>query len=152
MSISCPYCETDSVQSLAMAYQSGLSHVSSKSKGTGAGTSGGHALVFSQDSASSGISQTALSQRAAPPEKRSYLAIILLCAGLYLALGISGLLVSIFSETIGSWMKTGGLICLLSMPVPLFFAFRFSGTQYPALLTQWNRTFICLKCGGEFTP
>lgn len=71
MELACPSCKSDNTQRLAVIYEGGLSDINTKSKGTAIGFGRGGIGVGVGGSKTTGTSQTAASQRAAPPQKKT---------------------------------------------------------------------------------
>ena len=72
MSWSCSKCKSESIQKLSVVFESGLSSIATTSSGTGFGIGGGGLSLGAGSMATTGKSQTALSKKAAPPEKYRY--------------------------------------------------------------------------------
>lgn len=135
--INCPSCQSDNVQSYPIAFESGLSDINTKTSGV---SFGGAGLNFGKGK-TKGKSQTALSQRTAPPRKLSYLTpfvsgiIATIIVSFMLPLHLMDLQYAAFAAV------TGGLI---------FRAYKFNSGKWPALFEMWQKSFICHKCGHTF--
>lgn len=134
--IACSRCQSDNVQKLSMAYESGISDVNTKTKGF---SLGGGGLNFG-GAKTKGTSQTALSKRTAPPRKYSYVWPFIF--GL-----LSAFITDVFLPTPPFVTKivfvgvVGGL---------LFRSISFNRNQWPSLYKIWSNSFICGKCGEIF--
>lgn len=136
--IVCSSCQSDNVQKLSLAYESGISDVNTKTKGV---SFGGGGLNFG-GAKTKGTSQTALSKRTAPPRKYSYIKPLLI-----------GLLASFIAD-----------IALTSLNIPwlgyavlavvsgglLYRSYLYNHNQWPALYNSWSNSFICHKCGAIY--
>lgn len=133
--INCSKCQSDNVQKLSLAYESGLSDVNTKTNGF---SFGGAGLNFG-GARTKGTSQTALSMRAAPPRKYSYIKPVLI-----------GLLASVIVEI---WLSTTLLtnaVLVVTSGGLLYRSFLYNRNQWPALHNSWRNSFICHKCGAIY--
>lgn len=134
--INCPNCESGNVQSYQVAFESGLSDVNTKSSGF---SFGGAGLNFGSGK-TKGTSQTAMSQKTAPPRKFSYIRPFII--GLIVAFVTSFFIREpAFLPNIVFVAVTGGLV---------YRAYSFNSKQWPELRQAWEKSFICHKCGHSF--
>lgn len=141
----CPYCQSENIQSYNIAYAGGFSNVNGVTTGVGIGM-GGRVGVGVGNTV--GTQQTALSMMAAPPEKKSTTGLFIKGAiGIYFGLGLI-LLVSGFSKSNWSLIIYFGAYAIL-----LYIIHRrtvWNREVYPQLRKDWERTYICLRCGNKF--
>lgn len=146
MSIACPKCNDENVQRLSVAFESGISDVHTSTSGTAIGFGRGGIGIGIGSSKTQGTAQTALSQRAAPPQKASYLRIVKYWfIGALIGAVVLGILnVSKFIEDLFGY----GIFIVAAFA--LLQAFSFNKNQWPGLFQKWQQSYICLKCGNIF--
>jgi len=138
VAIQCPQCESEQVQRVSVAYQSGVSTVQSHTVGVGLVAGGALGVGGAK---TRGTQQSALSQSLAPPSKRRMRGgIILAVVGLFSLLAAPG------------GEKITGLILLLGGCAWAYPSYRYNHQQYPALMNQWHAEFFCNVCGHIFNP
>ncbi len=137
MGIQCPACASEQVQSVPMAYSSGISSVNGYVAGVGgAGGRMGGGGGFTQ-----GTQQTRLSQQLTPPRRKLWqgpFAIMFVGLLLLYAPGIGSKLAGLAIMAIGVWR----MIALR----------RYNRTELPRLHQKWESMFICHTCGALFDP
>ena len=145
MDLACPKCSTTEVRKLSLIYNEGLSIINTVSHGTGAAVGSGGGMAFgSHSSHTTGRQQTGLSKQAAPPEKKHWI-LWSSCAVVCGFIALSGL----------SHPGFGTLVAIGLAVLSVRFALK--GKEYnaqvlPGLLQQWDRSFMCNRCGEKFVP
>lgn len=131
-----PKCGSTSIQRCAMVFQSGTSRSTGFTSGVGVATGGGLGVFgASTETASS----TLLAEQLAPPAKRGvglWAFMIIIGVGMLISkvwwlvlLGLALIIIAVFfSRKIGKWNKT----------------------EYPKLLSDWEHSWVCHKCGHVF--
>ena len=133
----CPYCQSENIQSYNIAYASGFSNVSGVTTGVGVGV--GNTV---------GTQQTVLSMMATPPKKKSTTSLFIMgTLGIYFGLGLV-LLVSGLSKSNWSLLLYIGAYAILIYAIHRRTVW--NRTVYPQLRRDWERTYICLRCGNKF--
>ena len=145
---SCPACGSDNTQRLSTVYMAGVSQFSAVTNGFGwAGRFGG------ASGWTTGVSQTQMSEMAAPPKKKSYRGgiLLLLCAP-FIGPAPFALL-----ERLNGVRPLYEKMAVVTGTVLLIAAFLWLGSTYiynkqvwPRLCTEWHRRFVCLRCGMMF--
>ena len=131
----CPYCQSENIQSYNIAYASGFSNVSGVTTGVGVGNT-------------VGTQQTVLSMMATPPKKKSTTSLFIMgTLGIYFGLGLV-LLVSGLSKSNWSLLLYIGAYAILIYAIHRRTVW--NRTVYPQLRRDWERTYICLRCGNKF--
>ena len=152
MSFTCPQCADTNTQRLAIAYESGFANVTAHSTGPVVGFGSGGVRVGVGSATTVGTSQTALSQRAAPPEKASrfwaIVCFVLSAPGVFLTMLV------LFVHPI-QFLFHGGFVALLNPFLWLgYFLNRkanlYNKNEWPPLWEKWNKRFVCLRCGHIF--
>lgn len=147
MSHACPSCKDENTQRLSLAYESGRSDVNSHSRGVGVGIGRGGIGVGVGGSKTRGTSQTELSKKAAPPNKKSYWRIVKIW-----------FVCTIVAQLVGGMMNSSWLTnvsVLATSGAALYFsylAYKFNNKDWPVLVKNWQETFMCSRCGHNFIP
>lgn len=147
MSHACPSCKDENTQRLSLAYESGLSDVNTRSSGVGVGIGRGGIGVGVGGSKTKGTSQTELSKKAAPPNKKSYWRIVkiwFVCV-IVVELMASGAHSELLKTVIG-------LAALSALFYFCYQAYKFNSSEWPMLAKSWQETFMCSRCGHNFIP
>ena len=145
---SCPSCGSENTQRLSTLYMAGVARFSAVTNGFGwaGGLAGGTSWT-------TGISQTQMSEMAAPPPKKSYRGgiLLLLCAP-FIGPAPFALL-----ESLKGVRPLYEKMAVVTGTVLLIAAFLWLGSTYvynkqvwPRLRTEWHRRFVCLRCGMMF--
>jgi hypothetical protein len=151
MDLRCPKCNSTDLKKVSLAYQEGLygSHARTRLSAALVGGNGPDLVVGRATTQTS--HQSALSKRLSPPAKWSYLKVgswsilAFLCVG-WLVFYINT--VTTNSSTVSSPPLTlfvlisGAIFALL-----LFFAWRHNHSIYQTQYAQWDKSFICERCG-----
>lgn len=141
----CPYCQSENIQSYNIAYASGFSNVSGVTTGVGVGMSGRVGVGVGN---TVGTQQTVLSMMAPPPKKKSTTSLFIMgTLGIYFGLGLV-LLVSGLSKSNWSLLLYIGAYAILIYAIHRRTVW--NRTVYPQLRRDWERTYICLRCGNKF--
>ncbi len=145
---SCPTCGSENTQRLSSAYMSGVSSLSAVMSGFGwaGGPAGGSGWL-------TGVSQTQISEIAAPPPKKRYRgALLLFLSSPFLGPAPFALLESMngvrpIYEDMAVVLGTGFLIAALLW---LGSAYIYNKRVWPTRCREWHRRFLCLRCGMIF--
>lgn len=147
MDLNCPSCKNENTQKLSAVYESGLSNTQSKTRGAGLGLGRGGLSVGVGTASTSGISQTAASQRAAPPQKKTFLKPLLKIFGL-----------AVVAAFVSSAMHMTGLEIVVQLAwiagsvAWIYYALRYNATTWVALNEEWHSAFMCQRCNHVFLP
>ena len=145
MKYECPSCHSENIQKLSIVYESGISDINTTSKGTAVGIGSGGLGIGVGAKETKGTSQTAASQRAAPPLKMKYLKPI----GFILVLFI---IVSIFIDTHSNIIKSILSYGFMASSIAwIYYAFQYNKKTWPPLKITWDRSFLCNRCSKQFT-
>lgn len=166
----CPKCGSDSTGKFSALHEGGTSHVSSSSSHVAvAFTGGGRLTPVLGGSSTSGIQQTEIAKKTAPPEERSVFGMgcflgSLLVVGPILALiaAYLGAVVGfvIFGERGGAAL--GPLVLLTAFGAYALACWkawqkgkadkRWNAETLPRLREEWSRKWLCMRCGEPFMP
>ncbi len=145
MDLNCPSCKSENTQRLAVIHESGISQVNSKTGGIGIGIGRGGLAVGVGKASTAGTSQTAMSQRVAPPQKKPYVKPLLwiFLAYIVTALGVSSAGSNLLSSIVAiAWLGASGAW--------IYHAVQFNFKIWPALTSKWENTFMCQRCNHQF--
>jgi hypothetical protein len=140
--LSCPSCKSDATQKLSLVFENGLSDVSTTSRSVGIGVGRGGLAVGGGKTKTEGTSQTAASQKAAPPAKKPYLKpllyifVAMIIANIFLTGPVLGPIVFL------AWL--GGSAAYI------FTTRKYNSEVWPDMYSQWDRSFVCTRCSHSF--
>ena len=139
---SCPYCHSDNTQSLEMAYLTGTTR--SNGYMVGGGLAGGGFGIGA--GATGGLSQTELAAKLTPPDKMDALEPVVWCV-------MSGLFFWFLEYLIVDWEWLGRVFCALGIiaaGVWIYWAHQYNKYTLPEEKREYNRSYICYRCGRIF--
>ena len=150
MDLRCTQCGSTYLKKVSLAYQQGLFHVRTRGRLLG--------LVFGNDgpsfvtgaTASKGTHQTHLSSLLTPPERCSYLR-LLLRFGVAAFLGFVACVIFVIVSTppVSSVpIKLMVFVAPIAFCVCGLLAWRHNNLVYPVQFARWNHSFLCEKCGA----
>ena len=91
-----------------------------------------------------GVSQTAMSKKAAPPEKKRYAKPLVTMFALYAVM-------SIMASGTPAFANMAALVWLCSSVAWIAYASNYNSTTWPPLKAVWDRAYLCNRCGHMFT-
>ena len=151
MELQCPNCRSADLKKVSLAYQEGLQRVSTRTRlrGVVVGSDGPDVVVGR--ATTKGTQQTEISKALTPPRKWSYLKLFGWSVLVFLSVGwlviyihavtTNSSTVSSISFTIHTVVSSGVFIALFA------FFWRHNSVKYPQEYAQWNRSFLCERCG-----
>jgi hypothetical protein len=155
MKVTCPKCESEDVQRLAMIYQHGTA--TSVSTGSTLGAVGDDLAVAG--TVTSGKQQSLLAQQAAPPQPRGNSGCLLITGILLVAFGLLAPFVTVTRMAdnrdvsllpVGIVVIVVGIILLVLSRARVRNNAEYNRTTYARLKERWDRTWLCLRCGSRF--
>ncbi len=164
---SCPRCQSENFQSFPIIFESGTSSSHFSAVGIGVGSGNYHdATIYG----GSGQTRSALANRVAPPSRADSTGAVLLLVFsvvLFMIVAVGGVfLYSIWRDAKTEHATEASLLCAVIFLAPclvlgLFFfsksqrdiakAARFNESRWPRLYDEWERSFLCLRCGFDWT-
>lgn len=144
MDLNCPKCHSENTQRLSQAFENGLSHINTASKGVGIGVGPDGIGVGVGGAKTSGTSQTAASQRAAPPAKMTYLNPLI---GIFVMALVGVLFAGIIWKPLGFFAQ---LFWVVGSIAYIYRAYQFNAKTWPLLLQDWQNTYVCKRCDHAF--
>lgn len=135
----CTSCKSDNIQRLSVIYEGGLSDINTKSKATGIGFGRGGIGIGFGASKTKGTAQTASSQRAAPPNKKTYFKplLLILVASWVLMVFLGN---STFATIIDDIFLVGAAAGWI------YYAYQYNSNQWPKLKAIWDHSYLCNRC------
>ncbi len=145
----CPQCGSGNIQRLEMIYDAGTQHLSATSSTLATGYSHGELVTGTANTTTTGIAQTTLAAKVAPPRKKSLIfpvfAILIGCETpiwffafvrhptlqMFLMMGMAG--------AAGFW----GVRSFMNNRA-------FNNVTLPQLMQQWRMSWMCRMCGAIF--
>ncbi len=159
MTFDCPKCGSASTQKLSAIYEAGTATIQTGSTHLGVGLTGDGFVPVLGSSSTSGVQQSELAKRAAPPGKKG-----IGCGeigAVLVAPPLLGLLAVFLCFVIGwdsaaDWVCPGvsgiGFVLLLTgLVVAGREAARYNATEWPSLQSKWERSWYCHRCAQMFT-
>lgn len=141
----CPNCGSENIQRFSVAYQGGAADIDTTTHSAGIGFGGGGIGIGGAKHHTTGVQMTQLAQEVAPPRKRKYW-VPLMCAI------IAGVIVSIVAGMISDSLSFLGYIAFAAVMYVMGYQKTYLfNKQVPEWYAQWERSWICLKCGHKFT-
>ena len=151
MDLRCPKCNSTDLKKVSLAYEEGLfrSEGRTRLRAVAVG-SGGPDLVVGR-ATTRGTEKSALSKKLTPPAKWSYLKIIgwsglvFLCASclVFYVNTVTTNATTVSSAPLTFFALISGAIFALL----LFLAWRHNHSIYKTQYAQWDKSFICERCG-----
>jgi hypothetical protein len=152
MDLHCPNCNSTDLKKVSLAYQEGLQRVSTRTRvrGVVVGTEGPDVVVGR--ATTKGTQQTEISRALTPPKKWSYLRLFGWSVLVFLSVGWIVFYVNTITRNASSVSSVPLTIySLLSAGVfvVLFLVYwKHNHSSYPRQCAQWDRSFICERCGA----
>jgi hypothetical protein len=147
MDLTCPNCHSDSTQRLSAVFESGISTVNNQTRGSGIGLGRGGLAVGVGLASTTGRSQTAISQRAAPPAKKPYLIPVLKIFGAFVVTSVA---ISALGVALLGFVAT--LAWIAATASWIYRAAQYNTTTWPLAMQQWQNSFMCHRCNHVFLP
>jgi hypothetical protein len=150
MDLRCLNCNSRDLKKVSLAYQEGLSRVTTRSRLGGFLVGEAGPAIVTGMSVERGIRQTDLSKSLSPPLKWSYIRLVvrfflLTCAAFF------AYVIFVAASTPPVSTLPMKLYVFSSPVVFLFFSFaiwRHNHVVYPRQYSAWDRSFICQWCGA----
>ena len=151
MELQCPNCKGTDLKKVSLAYQEGLQRVSTRTRirGVVVGSDGPDVVVGR--ATTKGIQQTEISKALSPPKKWSYLKLLGWSVLVFLSFGWVVFYVNAItknSSSVSSVPLTVYAVLSAGVFVALFLVYwKHNHSTYPRQYAQWDRSFICERCG-----
>jgi len=152
MDLRCPKCNSSDLKKVSLAYHEGLYQTEGRTRLRVVAVGGGGPDLVVGRATTRGSHQSALSKKLTPPVKWSYLKVIGWSVLVFLSAGwlvFYGNTVTTNATTVSSAPLTFfALISGVIFALLLFLAWRHNHSIYQKRFAEWDRTFICQRCGA----
>jgi hypothetical protein len=151
MELCCPKCNSTDLKKVSLVYQEGAFRTEGQNRILAAVIGGSGADVLVGKSSTRTSRQSALSKRLSPPMRWSYRRLVfwsalIVTSGGWLVFYINTIATkttSLSSSPLSGYVLTAGVI----LGFVLALALRHNHSVYPKQLLEWDRSFICPRCG-----
>ena len=154
MDLRCPKCNSTDLKKVSLAYQEGLYRSESRSRLRGVVVGGGGPDMVVGRTTTQGSQQSALSRKLSPPVKWSYgklvfwSVLVFVCGG-WLVFYVNTITKN--ATTVTSPALTAyALIASVIFVVLLLLVGRRNHSTYARGYADWDRSFVCQRCGTVF--
>ena len=150
MDLHCPNCNGTDLKKVSLAHQEGLYRVDSHTRLRGVVVGEGGPNVVVGRATTRGVQQSDLSKRLRPPMKWSYVKLVLWSA----FVSFVALVIYVRSVMSGPVPASSLPVKIYAVVAPVVFIFffalywRHNHSTYQTQYAQWNRSFICERCGA----
>jgi hypothetical protein len=141
----CPQCGSDDTRKVSLVYGEGTSSISGSVRTYGRSSDGGTGYSFGN---LSGSQQTELSRRLAPPAQKQHSPRAV--AALFVTLMVVSFVVLTNGGTPVGVMAIGLPIAFLAFYAANGDTRAWNETELPKLRAEWERKFLCRRCGVVF--
>ncbi len=152
MDLRCPKCNSTDLKKVSLAYEEGLFRSKGRTRLRAVVVCGGGPDILVGRATTHGSQQSALSKKLTPPVKWSYLKVTGWSVLVFLGAGWLVFYVNTVTTnatTVSSAPLTGfGLIAGALFVLLIFLAFRHNHAIYQRRFTEWDRSFVCQRCGA----
>lgn len=147
----CPQCQAKNTKKLSMVYATGTRRSQSVSSSRSRSVSSRlTARVGGSTSQYQGVSQTALAQAASPPQPSRLPKIVAFFLAFMFVLPAFTMVFS--REDVSIWLRIFAFILFVGFSVGTYFAYKFLNRGYEQQLDEWERAWICMRCGCVYDP
>jgi hypothetical protein len=150
MDLYCPHCNSSDLKRVSLAYREGLYRVSTRTRIIGLLMGSGGPGIFAGNARTRGFHQTEISQLLNPPVKWSY-GKLLLWAGVLSLVALIAFVIHVNSTPPPVSSLPAQLYVIFAsifLAFLLFVFWRHNRVTYQAQYIQWERSFICQRCGA----
>jgi hypothetical protein len=150
LELRCPDCQSAELKKASLVYQEGLAHIKARSRFRGLVFGEAGPNLVTGGAVMRGMQQTELSKILNPPVKWSYLRLTFRAVALTF-IALFAYIVVVASSTPPVSTLPLKLYVFLSPVVFLVLAFavwRHNHLVYPLQYAQWDRSFLCQRCGA----
>jgi hypothetical protein len=150
MDLHCPHCSSSDLKRASLAYQEGLYRVNMRTRIIGLLMGGVGPGIFAGTARTRGVHQTEISKLLNPPVKWSY-GKLLLWAGILSIFALIAFVIHVNSTAPPVSSLPAQLYVIFAsifLAFLLFVFWRHNRVTYQAQYIQWERSFICQRCGA----
>jgi hypothetical protein len=150
MDLHCPHCNSSDLKRVSLAYREGMYRVSTRTRIIGLLMGSGGPGIFAGNARTRGFHQTEISKLLSPPVKWSY-GKLLLWAGVFSLVALIAFVIHVNSTPPPVSSLPAQLYVIFAsilFSFLLFVFWRHNRVTYQAQYIQWERSFICQRCGA----
>jgi hypothetical protein len=151
MDLRCPKCNSTDLKKVSLAYQEGLYRSNARTRLSAALVGGGGPDLLVGRATTEASHQSALSKQLSPPAKWSYLKVVswsilaFLCVG-WIVFYVNTVVTN--SSTVPSLPLTFfALLSAVIFAFLLFLVWKHNHSTYRTRYAEWDRSFVCQRCG-----
>ncbi len=147
----CPNCHSSDLVKLSLVYAAGISGIDAHSRGRGLALAENGIAVSFSGAETTGTLQTQLSRIASPPHKKRYRYFVLawvlgLVSASWLAIALQAAEPRYAADLKQGFVWLAWIYCGF-LAWMLWVLWRYNHRLYPQRYREWNRSFICRRCG-----
>ena len=151
MELRCPKCNSTDLKKVSLAYEEGSFRSEAHTRMRAAVVGGSDADLIVGRASTRASHQSALSKKLSPPAKWSYRRLVFWSALLFLCCGWLVFYMSTITKT-ASTPSSPALPAYVVIAAVIFgfilaVAIRHNLSAYPRRFAEWDRSFICQRCG-----
>jgi hypothetical protein len=151
MDLRCPKCNSTDLKKVSLIYQEGLYRSNARTRLSAALVGGGGPDLLVGRATTEASHQSALSKQLSPPAKWSYLKVVswsilaFLCVG-WIVFYVNTVVTN--SSTVPSLPLTFfALLSAVIFAFLLFLVWKHNHSTYRTRYAEWDRSFVCQRCG-----
>ena len=144
----CPTCNSKSTKKLSMVYAQGTRNYNSRTSGSSVSSRG---TLSGRSGSRASSSQSALAAAAAPPMPSRIPKIVALILTIIFILPSFTFAFST-TQDISIWARILAILTLIVFSAATYFIYKFLSKSHEKRKADWDRAWICLRCGGVYDP
>jgi len=152
MELRCPKCNSNDLKKVSLAYEEGLFRTEGSTRLRAAVVGAGGPDLIVGRATTRASHQSALSKRLKPPTKWSYVKVIAWSVLLFLSGGWVVFYINTITKNASSVgspaLAAYGVIAAVTFAFIAALLLRHNVSVYPKRLAEWDRSFICQRCGA----
>jgi len=152
MDLRCPKCNSTDLKKVSLVHEEGFFRSEGRTRLRAVVAGGGGPDLVVGRATTRGTGQSALSKKLTPPVKWSYLKVIGWSVLVFLSAGWLGFYVNTVTTkatTLSSApLAAFGLITGMALVLLMFLVWRHNHATYRQRFAEWDRSFICQRCGS----
>lgn len=144
----CPTCNSKSTKKLSMVYAQGTRNYNSRTSGSSVSSRG---TLSGRSGSRASSSQSALAAAASPPTPSRIPKVVAFIFAIMFVFPFL-LLASSSDDSMSIWARILALIPLVVFSAATYFIYKFLSKSHEKRKADWDRAWICLRCGGVYDP
>ena len=151
MDLRCPKCNSTDLKKVSLIYGEGLSSIDARTRLRAVAVGGNGPDLIMGRASTRGSQQSALSKKLSPPMKWSYRKVVSWSVLVFLCVGWVVFYVNTITQNAASVASPAltayVFIAALIFALVLLLVVRHNRSVYPKRFADWDRSFICQRCG-----